>query len=197
MIDWRQFLPKGEYPRLAAEEQIVAEAPLPGGVALLTNRRLVVANGSGEKSVALSAVGAVEVGFERPARDLAIGGALVVVALLLFMLAAPIAGFLAAQSGALESIFRQEGLDPNAATGVARQAQYWLGLLARLARWMPLVGWVVLVWGALKLIFALRGRTEVNVLSVVGPYQLAQNGRSDPLDALGRELARRVSEARK
>lgn len=195
MINFRDYLPRFEYPKLAEQEHVVAQAAVSRGLALLTDRRLVVANGQGERSVALSSVGAVEVGYRYLPGHVLRGAALLVLAGVLFAIAAPVAGFLAANAGSLESFLRNEA-GSDAAAGILWMLQKAVAFVAGVARWLPLIAWVCLIWGLVRIALAMRGRTAVNVLTVVGEYELAHPGRSAPLDELGRELSRRVGSAR-
>lgn len=195
MINFRDYLPRFEYPKLAEHEQVVAQAAVSRGLALLTDRRLVVANGQGERSVALSAVGAVEVGYRHMPSAVLRGAGLIALAAVLFAIAAPVAGFLAANAGSLESFLRNEAT-ADAAAGILWVLQKGVAFVAGVARWLPLLAWICLIWGLVRIGFALRGRTAVNVLTVVGEYELAHPGRSAPLDELGRELSRRVGNTR-
>ncbi len=195
MINFRDYLPRFEYPKLAEHEQVVAQAAVPRGLALLTDRRLVVANGHGERSVALSSVGAVEVGYRHLPGAVLRGAGLIALAAVLFAIAAPIAGFLAAHSASLESFLRNEA-GGDAAAGILWVLQRVVAFVAGVARWLPLLAWISLIWGIVRIGFALRGRTAVNVLTVVGEYELTHPGRSEPLDQLGREMSKRVGNAR-
>ena len=196
MMDWRKLFPRPTAPQLTGAEQVLAQADVSGGVALLTTRRLVVSSASGERSVALSAVGAVEVAFERSARRIVSGLVLIGVAALLLSVTGHIAGYLSAQSQALDSLLRTDNIETNAVTGISSQAQRGLSAVAIAAAWLPLIAWVLLIWGGARIAFGVWGKTAVDVFSMVGHYRLERRGHSAHLDELGREMARRFGEAR-
>ncbi len=196
MIDWRKLLPQPTAPQLTGTEQVLAQAAVSGGVALLTTRRLVVSSASGERSVALSAVGAVEVAFERSVRRIVTGLVLIGIAVLLLSVTGHIAGYLTAQSQSLDSLLRTEGTDTNAVAGISSQAQRGLSAVAIGAAWLPLIAWALLIWGGARVALGVWGTTAVDVFSMVGHYRLERRGHSTPLDELGREMARRFGDAR-
>lgn len=196
MIDWRKLLPQPTAPQLTGTEQVLAQAAVSGGIALLTTRRLVVSSASGERSVALSAVGAVEVAFERSIRRIVIGLVLIGIAVLLLSVTGHIAGYLTAQSQSLDSLLRTEGTDTNAVSGISSQAQRGLSAVVIGAAWLPLIAWALLIWGGARIALGVWGTTAVDVFSMVGHYRLERRGRSMPLDELGREMARRFGDAR-
>ncbi len=197
MIDWRKLFPQPTAPQLSGAEQVLAQAAVSGGVALLTTRRLVVSGASGERSVALSAVGAVEVAFERSIRRIVTGLVLIGVAVLLLSVTGHITGYLTAQSQSLDSLLRTEGgADTNAVAGISSQAQRGLSAVAIGAAWLPLIAWALLIWGGARIALGVWGTTAVDVFSMVGHYRLERRGHSTPLDELGREMARRFGDAR-
>ncbi len=196
MIDWRKLFPQPTAPQLSGTEQVLAQAAVSGGIALLTTRRLVVSSASGERSVALSAVGAVEVAFERSIRRIVTGLVLIGIAVLLLSVTGHIAGYLTAQSQSLDSLLRTEGTDTNAVSGISSQAQRGLSAVAIGAAWLPLIAWALLIWGGARIALGVWGTTAVDVFSMVGHYRLERRGRSMPLDELGREMARRFGDAR-
>ncbi len=196
MIDWRKLLPQPTAPQLTGTEQVLAQAAVSGGVALLTTRRLVVSSASGERSVALSAVGAVEVAFERSIRRIVTGLVLIGIAVLLLSVTGHIAGYLTAQSQSLDSLLRTEGTDTNAVSGISSQAQRGLSAVVIGAAWLPLIAWGLLIWGGARIALGVWGTTAVDVFSMVGHYRLERRGRSMPLDELGREMARRFGDPR-
>ncbi len=196
MIDWRKLLPQPTAPQLTGTEQVLAQAAVSGGIALLTTRRLVVSSASGERSVALSAVGAVEVAFERSIRRIVIGLVLIGIAVLLLSVTGHIAGYLTAQSQSLDSLLRTEGTDTNAVSGISSQAQRGLSAVVIGAAWLPLIAWALLIWGGARIALGVWGTTAVDVFSMVGHYRLERRGRSMPLDELGREMARRFGDPR-
>jgi hypothetical protein len=196
MIDWRKLFPQPTAPQLSGAEQVLAQAAVSGGVALLTTRRLVVSSASGERSVALSAVGAVEVAFERSIRRIVTGLVLIGVAVLLLSVTGHITGYLTAQSQSLDSLLRTDGVETNAVTGISSQAQRGMSAVAIGAAWLPLIAWALLVWGGARIALGVWGTTAVDVFSMVGHYRLERRGHSTHLDELGREMARRFGEAR-
>lgn len=175
-------------------EQVLAQATVVGGIALLTDKRLVVSRASGERSVAMHSVGAVDVGFQRSARHIILGIVLVGIAVVLIGLAGRIGGFLSAQAESLESAVRSEGAESSAAVSIGAQTQRGIAGVATAARWLPWVAAGLLIWGAARIALGVWGVTAVDIFTVVGHYRLEARGRSSHLDELGHEMARRASE---
>jgi len=195
--DWPivEFLvPRRRVPQLESDEAVVAHALVAGnGVAILTDRRLVIANGQGERSVALTAMGAVEVGFGRPGGEIARGLFLLGIAFLVFALAGWLSGFITGQAGSIDSLLRSDTGEAGAAAGISSAVNRGLGFAAAGVRWLPWLALCFLAWGGIRLARGLRGATTVNVVTAMGEYRLWRFGRSDELDLLGRALARRFT----
>ena len=175
-------------------EQVLGQAVVLGGIALLTDKRLVVSRASGERSLAMHSVGAVDVGYERSVRRIATGAILVGVAIVLLIVAGHIAGFLSAQAQSLASAVGTEGADASAAVTIGAQAQRGIAGVAAAAKWLPWIAVILFVWGAARIGLSIWGVTAVDVFTLVGHYRLESRGRSSHLDELGRELARRIGD---
>lgn len=194
MMQWRKYFPQPKTPQLTAMEQVLAQATVLGGIALLTDKRLVVSRANGERSVAMHSVGAVDVGYQRSARRIGVGILLIAFAILLFGVAGHISGFLTAQVQSLDSALRAEGSEPSAAVAIGTQAQRGIAGVAVAARWLPWLAAALFIWGALRIAVGIWGVTAVEVSTIVGDYRLESRGRSPHLDELGREMARRSGE---
>jgi hypothetical protein len=197
MIDWRTMLSQPKLPKLTTTEQVIAQANVSLGLAVLTDKRIVVSSTTGERSIALTAVGSVEVAYGRSARRILSGLAIAAVAILLLIAAGNVARFLTTQAQSIESLIRAEGTEPNAAATLSTPAQKGIAGAAAVAKILPWLAWPLLIWGLVRIAGGIRGTTAVDVFTMVGHSRLECAGRSGPLDELGREMARRFGDALK
>ncbi|MGH8697909.1 MAG: hypothetical protein ACREVS_15595, partial [Burkholderiales bacterium] len=164
-------------PRLAPGERPVTEVALGrGDTAVLTDRRVLVVGRSFERSLPLAHLALVHVRFERIVGEMIAGAIAIVLALILFAVAAPVRTFFLNQALSLETAAAQEraGASANAAAGegqepalpgqgqgLAQGLQKLMGGFAAAARAIPLVGWLLLAFAAAKIALGIFGRTVV------------------------------------
>lgn len=185
------------YPVLAAGETALAEHPLGGATAVLTDRRLVVAGRTYEESLPLAQISFVRVRFERLARAVGVGIALLVAAAVLFAAAGPLRTLLYNQSVALEPAASEERSGGAHGGGIAAGMQRILGALAAIVRYFPLVGWLLLATGAAQIALGVIGRTVVTVAAGGAEIELEQRGDRAPLRAFAAEIGRQLPPPRR
>lgn len=133
----------------------------------------------------LAALGCVRVGFERDARRIRWGIALVLVALALFLLAGPLGSF--AGSAAGEMAAQQAG----GGTGVAAALLVLFRFLRGLAQVLPLIASALVLGGGALCALGWLGTTTLSLTFAGGERLFAVRGR----DALLLEFSERLSEA--
>ncbi len=185
------------YPVLAAGETALAEHPLGGATAVLTDRRLVVAGRSHEESLPLAQVSSVQVRFERLARAVSLGIALLAAAAVLFATAGPLRTLLYEQSVALEPAANEERAGGAQGGGIAAGMQRVLGTLAAIVRYFPLVGWLFVAAGAAQIALGVVGRTVVTVTAGGAEIELEQRGDRALLRAFAAEIGRQLPAPRR
>lgn len=185
------------YPVLAAGEAALAEHPLGGATAVLTDRRLVVAGRTFEESLPLAQVTFVRVRFERLARAVGMGIALLAAAAVLFAAAAPLRTLFYNQSVALEPAASEERSGSAQGGGIAAGMQRILGALAQIVRYFPLVGWLLVAAGAVQIALGVIGRTVVTVAAGGAEIELEQRGDRAPLRAFAAEIGRQLPPPRR
>ena len=185
------------YPVLAAGETALAEHPLGGATAVLTDRRLVVAGRSHEESLPLAQVSCVRVRFERLARAVGLGIALLAAAAVLFATAGPLRTLLHDQSVALEPAANEERAGGAHGGGIAAGMQRILGALAAIVRYFPLVGWLLVAAGAAQIALGVVGRTVVTVTAGGAEIELEQRGDRALLRAFAAEIGRQLPAPRR
>jgi hypothetical protein len=173
---------RAPYPQLALGEKVLAESTLGGDLALLTDRRLVVAGRDFENSFALAQIGLVRSAFRRSARDIAIGTALVLAGLALLAIAGPLKSMLATQIASFEAA------GPEAA-GASLTAVLLRGT-RNLVWFLPLAGLALAALGLARAAIGVLGTTTVSVHAGGGELMYARRGRQRALDEFIREVAR-------
>ncbi len=167
-------------PKLAPGERPVTEAALGrGDTAVLTDRRVLIVGRSFERSLPLAHLALVHVRFERIVGELIAGAVAILVALVLFAVAAPVRTFFLNQAVSLESAVAQEraaagpgggqesgsgqgpGQGQSQGPGLAQGLQKLMGTFAAAARALPLLGWLLLAFAAAKIALGIFGRTVV------------------------------------
>jgi hypothetical protein len=183
------------YPVLAPGERAIAETPLGGATAVLTDRRLVVTGRDFEQSLPLAHVALVRVRFERTGRAVAYGVALLVAAAVLFAVASPLRALLLNQSVSLEQAAAEErgaNAQTGAGGGIASGLQRILGGLAAIVGLFPVAGWLLLLGGAAKIALGVVGRTVVTVAAGGAEVEFAKRGNSRPLHEFAAEVGRQL-----
>lgn len=137
-------------------------------------------------SMALGAIAAVRVAYERDARRIGAGVALALIALLLFVVAGPLSG--AAAEAAAEV---------SGANAIAKLLQSTLHVLGALASLLPAVGVACLIGGGALAVFGWIGTTTL-VLSLPGADRAyAARGQNRRLVEFAELLAERVAQGRR
>lgn len=181
------------YPQLAPGERVIAEAPLGGETAVLTDRRLVVAGRGLEESLPLAHIAVVRVRFERMFGSIAFGAALLVAAFVLFSITSPLRTLILNQSVGLEQAASQErAASPEGAGGVAVAVQRVLEGTARIVGAFPVAAWLLLLAGLAKIVLGAIGRTVVTVAAGGAEVEFSQRGNRRPLQAFVAEVGRQL-----
>lgn len=173
---------RAAYPQLALGEKVVSEATLGRDLALLTDRRLVVAGGAFENSFALGQIGLVRSAFRRSPRDIVVGTLLVLLGVLLLAVAAPLKTALAAQIAS----FQAAGAD---SAGAALTASLLRGA-RHVAGFLPSAGLLVGALGVARAVVGVLGETTISVHAGGGELQYTRRGRDRALEAFVREVAK-------
>jgi hypothetical protein len=173
--------PRPDHPPLGPGEKVVAEALLGADLALLTDRRLIVAGRSFENSFALAQIGLVRSAFRRSSREIAVGAGLLLAGLLLLSIAGPLKSALAAQIASLET----SGADSAAATLTASLLRGGRNVV----RYLPLAGYLLGALGLVRAAIGALGQTTVSVHAGGGELQYTRRGRDRALEAFVREVA--------
>jgi|APFre7841882724_1041349.scaffolds.fasta_scaffold24870_3 hypothetical protein len=169
-------------PQLGPDEKVLAEAPLGADVALLTDRRLIVAGRNFENSFALAQVGLVRSAFRRSSREVAIGTAILLAGLLLLAIAGPLKTMLAAQITSFDAA-GAESAGATLAASLLRGARTVVGYL-------PLAGFALGAIGLVRAAIGVLGQTTVSVHAGGGELQYSRRGRDRALEEFVREVAK-------
>lgn len=181
------------YPQLAAGERVIAEAPLGGETAVLTDRRLVVSGRGLEESLPLAHIAVVRVRFERMLGAIAFGAVLIVAALVLFAITSPLRTLILNQSVGLEQAASQErAASPEGGGGVAGAVQRVLEGTARVVGAFPVAAWLLLLGGLAKIVLGAIGRTVVTVAAGGAEVEFSQRGNRRPLQEFVAEVGRHL-----
>jgi hypothetical protein len=181
------------YPQLGPGEQVLAETPLGGATAVLTDRRLVVAGRGHERSLPLAHIAVVGVRFERAFGAIALGVALIIAALILFSITSPLRTLILNQSVGLEPAASQErAANPDTSVGIAVVVQKVLEGAARVVGVFPVAGWLLLLIGLARIVIGAIGRTVVTVAAGGAEVEFAKRGNSRPLQDFVTEVGRQL-----
>lgn len=181
------------YPELGPGEQVLAETPLGGATAVLTDRRLVVAGRGLEQSLPLVHIAVVRVRFERAFGAIALGAALLVAALLLFSITSPLRTLILNQSVGLEPAASQErATNPDGAGGIAVAVQRVLEGAAGVVVVFPVAGWLLLLAGLARIVLGAIGRTVVTVAAGGAEVEFSKRGNSRALQDFVAEVGRQL-----
>jgi len=157
--------------------------PLRGTQLALYASRLLHQGTGQMESIALSAVAAVRVGYERDIRRIAWGVVLIVLALLLFVIAGPLSG--AAAEAAAEI---------NGAHSIAKLLRGTLLLLGALASILPAAGVAALLGGGALAAFGGIGTTTLVLSLPVAERAYSVRGQNRTLVDFAELLAERVAQ---
>jgi hypothetical protein len=181
------------YPQLGPGEHAIAETPLGGAIAVLTDRRLVVSGRDLEESVPLTHIAMVRVRFERAFGGIAFGAVLIAVALILFSITSPLRTLILNQSVGLEAAASQErAANAGGAGGIAVAVQKVLETTAGVVGAFPVVGWLLLIAGLARIALGVIGRTVVTVAAGGAEMEFAKRGNSVPLQDFVAEIGRHL-----
>jgi hypothetical protein len=175
------------YPQLGAGERALAETPLGGGTAVLTDRRLVVAGRGREESVPLAHIAIVGVRFERAFGGIAFGAALIVAALILFSITSPLRTLILNQSVGLEPAASQER-----AANAGGAGQKVLETAAGIVGVFPVAAWLLVIAGLARIALGVIGRTVVTVAAGGAELEFSRRGNSVPLHDFVAEIGRQL-----
>jgi len=159
-----------------------SSGPLRGTQLMLYAGRLLHHGVGHMESVALGAIAAVSVGYQRDAQRIGRGVMLVLTAVVLFALFRPL-GALAASAGA-------EVADGQAVGQLLRAAMRALEAFAGL---MPVVGVALLAWGGTLIAFGWQGTTTLVLTLPAAERVYAVRGRNHLLADFAELLAERVA----
>jgi hypothetical protein len=186
-------LPRPSYPQLVGAERVIVEVPLGAETAVLTDRRLVVGSSAGERSFALGHIAMVQARFERVMGEIVRGGVLIVIAAILFALAGPTRTFVLNLGTSLEpTVHQEQKVEGGGLASAVRVVQQGLDALAWAIGALPLLAFVLLVIGGVRIAFGAFGRTVVTIYAGGGEFELAQRGRRPALEEFAREVGQRL-----
>jgi hypothetical protein len=160
--------------------------PLRGTQLTLYGARLVHHGAGHSESMALGAIAAVRVAYERDAQRIGWGATLLVLALLLFLLFRPLGDF--AEHAAL-------GITSSQA--IAELLRTTLQALELLAGLLPVLGALCLLGGAALVVFGWFGATALVLMLPAGERAYAVRGQNRLLVDFAELLAERVAQARR
>ena len=181
------------YPHLTGNERVIAEAPLLGETAVLTDRRVVLGDGVDEQSFALGQIAAVRTRFERSIGEIVRGAVLIVVAMILLAMSTPARTFLLNYGTRLEpTIQREQTAEGGGLAGAIIAVQQGLNLLADIAGALPILGWLLIVLGLARIALGAVGRTVVTIFAGSGEFEFHRRGRSRELADFAREIGKQL-----
>lgn len=151
-----------------------------GGEVLLTERRIIVAEGESEESIPLKAVTSVRAGFSRDAASAVWGAVILALALGFAVAYRPLETAVNSAGLAIEKRMNDKLPDGEA---YGRYVYLPLGLVWGLM--LPLIG-----WGGFKLFTGAQGETELVVATASGELRRVARGRSAELMTFGADVGR-------
>jgi len=185
------------YPHLTGSERVIAEAPLWGETAVLTDRRLVVGDGADEQSFALGQIAVVRSRFERSIREIVRGVVFMFVAMLLIAVSTPARTFLLNYGTRLETtIQREQAVEGGGLSGAIAAVQQGLNLLADIAGALPVLGWLLILLGLGRIALGAFGRTVLTIYAGSGEFEFYRRGRRRELADFAREIGKHLPGAR-
>lgn len=181
------------YPHLTGGERVLAETPLAGETAVLTDRRVVVGDGADEQTFALGQIAVVRTRFERSLREIAGGVVFILVAMFLIAASTPARTFLLNYGTKLETtIQREQAVEGGGLSGAIGAVQQGLNLLAELAGALPVLGWLLILLGLARIALGAFGRTVVTIFAGGGEFEFHRRGRRRDLAEFAREIGKHL-----
>jgi hypothetical protein len=160
-----------------------AAGPLRGTQLALYSARLLHQGAGQMESIALGAVSAVRVGYERDFRRMAWGAVLLLAALLLFALAGP-----------LSSVAADAAAEINGAHAVAKLLRGTLLALGALASMLPAAGVACVLGGGALIAFGWLGTTTLVLSLAAADRAYAVRGQNRALVDFAELLAERIAQ---
>ncbi len=181
------------YPHLTGNERVIAEAQLAGETAVLTDRRLVIGDGTDEQSFALGQIAVVRTRFERSAGEIVRGAIFFVVAMILIAVSTPARTFLLNYGTKLESTSqREQAAEGGGLAGAISAVQQGLNLLADIAGALPILGWLLILLGLARIALGVLGRTLVTIFAGGGEFEFYRRGQRRELADFAREVGKHL-----
>lgn len=181
------------YPHLTGNERVISEAPLGGETAVLTDRRVVVGDGTDEQSFALGQIAVIRTRFERSIREIVRGAVFIVVAMFLIAASTPARTFLLNYGTRLETtIQREQAVEGGGLAGAIGAVQQGLNLLADVAGALPILGWLLILLGLVRIVLGMFGRTVVTIFAGSGEFEFFRRGRRRELADFAREVGKHL-----
>jgi hypothetical protein len=185
------------YPHLTGGERVLAEVPLGDETAVLTDRRLVVGDGADEQTFALGQIATVRTRFERSVYEIMRGAVFIVVAMILIAISTPAHTFLLNYGTKLEPTIQHEQVaESGGLAGALLAVQQGLNFLAALANALPILGWLLILLGLVRIVLGAIGRTVLTIFAGSGEFEFYRRGRSDELAGFAREIGTRLAGSR-
>jgi len=196
-----QFLPSVRttppYPHLTGGERVISEVRLGGETAVLTDRRVVVGDGSDEQTFALGQIAAIRTRFERSMREIVRGAVFIFVAMILIAVSTPARTFLLNYGTKLEpTIQREQAAEGGGLSGALIAVQQGLNLLADVAGALPTLGWLLIVLGLARMALGAFGRTVVTIFAGSGEFEFHLRGRRRDLADFASEVGKHLAAPR-
>jgi hypothetical protein len=181
------------YPHLTGSERVIAEAPLGGETAVLTDRRVVIGDGADEQSFALGQIATIRTRFERSLREIVRGAIFIVVAMILIAVSTPARTFLLNYGTRLQpTIQREQQAEGGGLAGAIIAVQQGLNILADIAGALPILGWLLIVLGLARIALGVIGRTVVTIFAGSGEFEYYRRGRRRDLADFAREVGKHL-----
>jgi hypothetical protein len=160
---------------------------------VLTDRRLVVAGRGLEESLPLAHIAVVRVRYERAFGGIVFGAGLLVAALILFAITAPLRTLILDQSVGLETAATQErAANAGSAGGIAVTVQHALETAAGIVGVFPVAGWLLVILGLARIALGILGRTVVTIAAGGAEVEFSKRGNSAPLQDFVGEIGRQL-----
>jgi hypothetical protein len=161
------------------------------GTHLTLHPNCLVHRGQGQlETMPLAAVAAARVAFARDSRAIGWGAALVVAALVLFAISAPLAGLAAGAAAEMASQLKSNA--PAAGQGIAGVLHATFRFLEAVARLLPVLGAALGIAGVVAAAFGWIGATTLTLTLAASERPYAVRGRDDMLLDFAEALSERM-----